>query len=93
MLFKGFFSSNFSFSDHFFIGTERFSNFGRGSPKENFSEIILKSGHSPRRRCCLKVFLILALATILFSGVERFSNFGRGSPKEHYSEIISKSGH
>ena len=28
-----------------------FSNFGRGSPKEHFCEIILKSGHWPSRRC------------------------------------------
>ena len=36
-----------------------FSNFGRGSPKEHFCEIILKSGHWPRR-CCLKVFSIFS---------------------------------
>ena len=39
------------------------------------------------------VFLILALAAILFSGAKQFSNFGRGSPKEHICEIILKSGH
>ena len=64
-----------------------FSNFGRESPKEHFCEIILKSGHWPRRRCCLKfvfffclffffcfiyLFLFLALAAILFSGAEPF---------------------
>ena len=37
-----------------FCGWNYFSNFGRRSPKEYFCEIILKSGHSPRRRCCLK---------------------------------------
>ena len=31
-----------------------FSNFGRGSPKEHFWEIILKLGHWSRRRCRLK---------------------------------------
>ena len=31
-----------------------FINFGRGSPKEHFCEIILKSGHWPKRRCHLK---------------------------------------
>ena len=70
-----------------------FSNFGRGSPKEHFCEIILKSGHWSRRRCYLKVFLFLALAA--FCSVERnnFSNFDRGSPKGHFCEIILKSGH
>ena len=46
-----------------------FSNFGRGSPKEEFCEIILKSVHWSRR-CHLKVFLVLALVAILLSGVE-----------------------
>ena len=64
-----------------------FSKFGRRPPKENFCEIILKSVHWSRRRCHLKVFLLLALAAILFSG-ER--NFGRGLPKEHFCEIILK---
>ena len=41
-----------------FCSAERnhFSNFGKGSPKEHFCKIILKSGHWPRRRCHLKVF-------------------------------------
>ena len=49
-----------------------FSNFGRGSPKEHFCKIILKAGLWPSRRCCLKVFLFLALVVILFSGAEPF---------------------
>ena len=49
-----------------------FSNFGKGSHKEHFFEIILKSGHWSRRRCHLKVFLFLALVAILFSGAEPF---------------------
>ena len=32
----------------------------------------LKSGHRPRRRCWLKLFLFLALVAILFSGAEPF---------------------
>ena len=36
-----------------------FHNFGRGSPKEHFCEIILKLGHWPRRRCRLKVFFFI----------------------------------
>ena len=37
-----------------------FNNFGRGSPKEHFCEIILKSGHWPMRKCHLKVFSIFS---------------------------------
>ena len=33
---------------------------------------ILKSGHRPKRRCCLKVFLFLALRANLLSRVEPF---------------------
>ena len=69
------------------------SNCDRGSPKEHFCEIILKSGHWPWRRCRLKVFLFLVLVAILFSGVEHFSNFGKRSPKEPFCVIILKSGH
>ena len=43
-----------------------FGSFGRGSPKEHFCEIILKSGHWPSR-CCLMVFLFLAFAPILLN--------------------------
>ena len=39
------------------------SNFGEGLSKKHFCEIILKLGHWPRSKCCVKVFfLILALA-------------------------------
>ena len=49
--------------------------FGRGLYKKHFCEIILKSGQWPKRRCCLQVFLCLALAAILFSGQKRFLQF------------------
>ena len=39
--------------------------------EEHFCEFILKSCHRPQR-CCLKVFLFLALVAILFSGAEPF---------------------
>ena len=68
MSFKSLFSI-FSSGSHFNNEWNRFSNFGRGSPMEHFCEIILKSGHWPRRRCCFKVFLFLALAPILVCGV------------------------
>ena len=42
--------------------------------EEHFCQIILKLGHGPGR-CRLKVFLCLALATILFSGAEPFRQF------------------
>ena len=67
-----------SFNGFFYFlaltATERnhFSNFSRGSFKEHFCEIILKSAHWPERRCRLKVFLFLALTAILFSGAEPF---------------------
>ena len=37
---------------------------------EHFCANILKSGHWPRTRCCLKIFYFLALAAILFNGAE-----------------------
>ena len=51
MSFKGF--SIFSSGGHFVQWS------GKGSPKEYFSQIILKSVHWSRRRCHLKVFLHL----------------------------------
>ena len=48
------------------------SNFGGQSPKEHSCEIISKSMHWLRVRSRLKVFLLLALAAILFNGAERF---------------------
>ena len=61
-----------------FVQQNHLSNDGRGSPKEHFCEIIMILGHWPARRCCLKVFLFLALVVILFSGAKGFINFGRG---------------
>ena len=45
-----------------------FSNFPRRLHKEYFCEIILKSGHWPRRRCGLNVFPFLALVAIFSAG-------------------------
>ena len=50
-----------------FCRAEPFSNFGKGALEEHFCEIILKLAHWPGR-ICLKVFLFLALAAILFCG-------------------------
>ena len=49
-----------------------FSNFGGGSPTKHSCGIILKSGHWSTGICCLKVFLFLALAAILFSEAKKF---------------------
>ena len=73
MLFKDF--SNFSFSGHFFSAMQNhFSNFGNGVMRnsEQAFEIILKSGHRPRRRCHLNIYLFLAVEAILFSRLELF---------------------
>ena len=67
----------------------------RGSPKEHFRKIILKSGHWSRS-CHLKVFLLF-----FFSSGGHFVQwsrtilalFVRGSPKKHFCEIILKSVH
>ena len=56
-----------------FCSAERndYNNFGRGSPKKHFYEIIMELGQWSRRRWRLNVFLCLALVAI-FSGAERF---------------------
>ena len=68
-----------------------FSTFGRGSPKEYFCEIILKSVHWSSRRCHLQVFIFSSGGH--FVQRNDFSNFVRRSPKEHFCEIILKSDH
>ena len=69
-----------------------FSNFSRGSPKEHFCEIILKSFLWSRRRCHLKVFCISSFCG-QFVQQNHLSNDDRWSPKEHFCEIIMISGH
>ena len=66
------------------------SNFGRGSLKEHLCEIILKSGHWPRR--CLKFFFlsIFSFGSHFVQWSSHFNNFGRGSPKEYFCVIILK---
>ena len=68
-----------------------FGNFGNGSPKEHFCEIILKLVQWSRRRCHLKVFLFFSSGShfVQWSGTI-LRNFGRGLPKEHFCEIILK---
>ena len=51
------------------------SYFGRHSPEKHSCKIISKLVHRLRRRSCLKVFLFLALAAILFNEAEPFEQF------------------
>ena len=68
--------------------------FGKGSSKKHFCEIVLKSAYWPWRRCCLTVFFFFLLWWPFCSAEQNhFSNFGRGSSKEHFCEIILKSTH
>ena len=43
-----------------FSGVDPQWQFGRGSSKKHFCEILLKSAHRPRRRCRLKGFSIFS---------------------------------
>ena len=71
---------------------DHFSNFSRGSSKEHFCEIILKSAHWPWRRCRFKSFSIFKLWRPFCSAEQNhFSNFGKGSSKEHSCKIILES--
>ena len=55
-----------------FRGANHFSNFGKGALEKHFSEIILKSGPWPRRRCRLKccffffVFFLFCFVFVFF---------------------------
>ena len=44
----------------------------KNTVKGHNRNISVKSGHRPKTRCCLNVFLFLALVAILFSGAEPF---------------------
>ena len=76
-----------------FIRAEQFEQFGRGSPKKQFCEIILKSCHWPRRRCYLHKCFLLQLWWPFGSVEENHRNFDRKLSKEHFCEIVLKSGH
>ena len=61
------------------------SNFGRGPPKELSYPDWLKSARGLWRRCCLQLFISVALATILCTEVEQYcaifvGNFPRNNP-------------
>ena len=67
-----------------FSGVDPQWQFGRGSSKKHFCEILLKSAYWPWSRCC-STFLFFALVE-----QNHFSKIGRGSSKEHSGEIILK---
>ena len=75
------------------------NNLGRGSPKEHFCKIILKSVQWFRTRRFLKVFYIDYIGKIspapwrpcFLTNPNGLNNLGRGSPKEHFCKIILKS--
>ena len=70
-----------------FSGVDPQWQFGRGSSKKHFCEILLKSAYWPQSRCC-STFLFFALVE-----QNHFSKTGRGSSKEHSGEIILKLAH
>ena len=64
-------------------------NFCRGPYEEHLCEIILNLGQQFRKRCCFKIFLYLALATILFGKAKPFDDFCSGPYyEEHLGETI-----
>ena len=75
------------------------NNLGRGSPKEHFCKIILKSVQWFRTRRFLKVFYIDYIGKIsparwrpcFLTNPNVLNNLGTGSPKEHFCKIILKS--
>ena len=75
-----------------FSRVKQFYQNGRGSPKEHFCEIILKSFLWSRRSCHIMFFSISGIGGH-FVQQNHLSNDGRGSPKEHFCEIIMISGH
>ena len=76
-----------------FKEAERSEQFWYKSFKKYFCEIISESIHRLSSRIRLKVFLYLALMTILFNGENDLRNFHGGSPKEHSCETMSNSIH
>ena len=71
-----------------------FSNFGSGSPKEHFREIILKSVYWPRRRCHLKVFSIFRSGSHFVQWSRTIlANLVEGHPRNISVKLFLKSGH
>ena len=72
-----------------FSGVDPQWQFGRGSSKKHFCEILLKSAYWPWSRCC-STFLFFIFCS---GGAKPFSKTGKGSSKEHSGEIILKLAH
>ena len=58
-----------------FNGSERFEQFGRGSPKEHSCEIIQNLSIDLAEEVAKSIFLFIALAAILFNVAEFFEQF------------------
>ena len=59
----------FSSGSHMFLAEQNgLYNFGRRRYKEHFCELILNLGQWLRKKCRLKIFLLLAPVAILFNG-------------------------
>ena len=78
-----------------FSGADPLWQFGRGSSKKHFCEIVLKSAFLALEEMLFNCFFVFFLLWWPFCSAEQnnFSNFGRGSSKEHFCEIILKSTH
>ena len=85
MSFKGFFFffffSTFSSGNHVVQQSRTILAILAKGHKRNIDVKLFKSGHWPRRRCCLKFvcfFQFLAMAAICSAKQNFFSNFGKG---------------
>ena len=66
------------------------NNLGRGSPKEHFYQIILKSVQWFLTRRFFKVYKYIGKISHGPWSHDSLNNLGRGSPKEHFCKIILK---
>ena len=80
----------------FLTNFDGLNNLGRGSPKEHFWWIILKSVGCFLTRRFLKfsgghVFLFFFSFFFFLTNHDGWNNLGRGSPKKHFYRVILKS--
>ena len=71
----------------FFLKNDSLNNLGRGSPKEHFCQMILKSFQWFLTRRFLKFFLWFALTSRILHGLQSLNNFQSVSPKDQSCEI------
>ena len=82
---------------HVFWRIQMANNLGRGSPKEHFCQVILKSVQWFLTRRFLKFSILIYRENkphpwrpYFLTNQKGLNNLGRGSPKEHFCEIILK---